>query len=289
MELLNEYQNKAVQAHYWTSFSPDKRGEQLIKDYNEQLSEDVEELTNEGISEEIIESYKTRYKNLFTSWLNAKSRVASPMITGLSNFPTRRNEKANRSEANHYAIWQEWRLRAKKAICRKAKPEKTFLSEMDRYKNELEGCKRNHELMKQGNKRILAARKSGEDLTEYLTTTFNIPPHMIDWTLKFGFGLANNSANMRRLEERIKLMEAKESRSNEIGQNEFKFDGFVIVFNHEADRIQIKHDCKPPQEVINTLKSNCFRWSPSFMAWQRQLNRNGIYSAERAMNVKLTN
>jgi AAA15 family ATPase/GTPase len=285
--LLESFTQAAINAHNWTSFSPEKRGEQLIKDYNEQLSEDMAELSAAGIDSEVIESYKARYINLFNSWLSAKSRTFSSMITGGSNFPVRRHEKANRSEENHYKLWQEWRARAKKAITRKAQPEKTFLSEIDRYKQELEACKINHAKMKEGNKRIAAAIKSKEDITTYLTEVFNIKPHMIDWTMKFGFGLSNNSANMRRLQDRIALMEKKETLSNSVGQKEFPFTGGVVIYNFEADRIQIKHDSKPEPQVLYTLKSNGFRWSPTFGVWQRQMNSNGVWAAERVLNIKL--
>lgn len=285
--ILESFKQKAINAHNWTSFSPERRGEQLIKDYSDQLSSDIQELKNEGISEETINDYKTRYESLFSRWLSAKSNCASTMITGASNFPVRRQQKAHRSEENHYSVFQEWRIRAKKAICRKAKPEKTFISEIERYKAELESMKANHELMKQANKKIAHANKTGEDLTEYLTTVCGVAPHMIEWSMKWGFGLANNSANMRRVESRIKEMEAKNERANTTGQKEIQFDGFVVIYNHEADRLQVKHDIKPPQEVIYQFKSKGFRWSPSFGVWQRNLNVNSVWVAERLLKVTL--
>lgn len=284
---LDAFKDAAIQAHNWTSFSPERRGETLINSYNEQLTEDITELAAAGIDAETIEGYKSRYINLFKSWLSAKSRCASPMITGPANFNVRKNEKANRSEDNHYNLWQEWRLRAKKAIVRKLQPVKTFGSELDRYKNELESLKKNHELMKEGNKRILKARKTGEDITEYLKITFNIEPHMIDWTLKFGFHLSNNLANIKRIEERILILTKKQERAETIGTTTKDFDVFKVIFNHEADRIQIQHDVKPDFNTISSLKRNGFRWSPTFKAWQRQLNRNGIDAAERVLNIKL--
>jgi hypothetical protein len=283
---LNEFKQSAIYAHQWTSFSPERRGETLINSYNEQLTEDISELTAAGIDAEIIESYKARYINLFKSWLSAKSRCASPMITGPANFNVRKHEKANRSEDNHYNLWQEWRQRAKKAIVRKAQPVKTFSSELERYAAELESLKKNHELMKEGNKRIIKARKNGEDITDYLKDTFKIQPHMIEWTLKFGFGLSNNLANIKRIEERILILSKKQERADTIGTSTKEFEGFKVIFNHEADRIQIQHEAKPDFNTISNLKRHGFRWSPSFKAWQRQLNRNGIDAAERVLNVK---
>jgi hypothetical protein len=285
--ILQHLEGKAKAAHRNTSFSPERRGEQMIKEYSEELTSDIEELKEGGASEESISDYKSRYERYFSSYLGAKSNCFSIMITGGSNFPVRRHEKANRSEERHYTIFREWRIRAKKTIVRKAKEPKTFLSELDRYKKELERMKANHEKMKEGNKRIAAARKTGEDITQYLTDTFGIKPHMIDWTLKFGFGLANNSANMRRVEERIKLMEVKEAKATTTGQKEFPFEGFTVIYNYEADRIQVKHDSKPAADVIQAFKRSGFRWSPSFQAWQRQMNANGIWAAERLLKIEL--
>ena len=283
---LDNFKEAAKRAHYWTSFSPDRRGEQMIKDYNEQLTEDMSELTAANIEAEIIKGYKTRYINLFSSWLSAKSRCASPMITGPANFNVRKHEKANRSEDNHYKVFQEWRVRAKAAIVRKSQPVKTFESELERYKTELEALKKNHELMKEGNKRILKARKTGENITAYLTEAFKIQPHMIEWTLKFGFGLSNNLANIKRIEERILILSKKQERAETIGTSIREFEGFKVIFNHEADRIQIQHDVKPDFDTIANLKRRGFKWSPSFKAWQRQLNRNGIEAAEIVLNIK---
>jgi len=285
--ILQHLENKAIQAHNWVSFSPEKRGSQMIADYSEELATDMQELKDGGATDESVNDYKARYERYFSSYLGAKSNCFSVMITGGSNFNNRKHEKANRSEQRHYEIFREWRIRAKKAIVRKAKEPKTFLSEIDRYKNELEGMKANHEKMKEGNKRIAAARKSGEDITDYLKETFGIAPHMIEWTLKFGFGLANNSANMRRVEERIKLMEVKESKANTTGQKEFPFEGFTVIYNYEADRIQVKHDSKPAADIIQAFKRSGFRWSPSFGAWQRQMNTNGIWAAERLLKIEL--
>lgn len=285
--ILESFKSKAYSAHYWNSFSPDKRAMQVINDYSEQLDEDIKELKDKEISEETINSYVERYKSLFNAWLSAKGRTANWAVTGPANFNVRKQEKASRSEDNHYKVWQEWRARAKKAIVRKEKEPKTFLSELQRYQIELEALKARHEKAKEGNKRIARARKTGEDLTEYLKTEFGIQDHMIEWTLKFGFGLANSNANIKRLEDRIKLMESKEEKANNIGENIKEFEGFKVIFNYEADRLQIKHDTKPDNETIYKLKKNGFKWSPSNQCWQRQLTNNAIWATKHYLGINI--
>lgn len=286
-DLLSHLRQKAISAHNWTSFSPEKRGEQMIKDYSEQLQGDIEELKKAMIDDEAILSYKTRFINLFSSWINAKSSCASSMITGPANFNVRRAEKANRSEERHYEIFQEWRNKAKKAIVRKSQPEKTFISEIDRYKNELIKLKEAQELTKKGNKIIAKAKKDGSNIDEYLTTTFNIAPHMLDWTKKFGFNTVNNNANMRRIEQRIKELEQKETMRTEATEQGFDFEGGKVVVNYEADRIQVFFDTRPTKAELENWKSkglNSFNWSPSNNAWQRKITSNAIWVTKKMFN-----
>jgi len=278
--LLSHLEGKARQAHYWTSFSPEKRGSQMVADYSEELAADMEELKIGGANEESIADYKSRYERLFTSYLGAKSNTFSAMITGPAKFNNRKHEKANRSEERHYEIFREWRIRAKKAIVRKAQPVKTFTSELERYRSELAGMKSNHALMIQGNKEIKKAKKEGKDITEYLTNTFGIKPHMLQHTMQWGFGTTNNNANMKRVEQRIKELEVKESKRNENPITNYTFEGGTMSINYEIDRIQIMFDSKPTSEELTAWKAkglNTFNWSPSAMAWQRKITANAMY------------
>ena len=282
--LLQDFKEKAISAHRWTSFSPERRGETMVNEYSAQLAKDLQELRAQNIDNETLLSYEQRYKSLFSAWLNAKSNCISAMITGPARFPIHKAEKANRSEQKHYDIFQQWREKAKKAIVKKTQPEKTYNSEIERYKAELEGMKRNHELMKIGNNAIRKANKDKVDITAYLIETFGIQTHMIDWTMKFGFGLQNNNANMKRVELRIKELEAKEQNRQNEPEKEFLFNGGKVVMNYEADRIQIKHDSRPNQEVITLMKRNGFKWSPTNQAWQRQITGNAIYTTKHLIN-----
>jgi len=288
--ILQQFERRAKEDHRNVSFSPEKRGEQMIKEYSEELTADMEELKTGGASDESIADYKTRYERYFSSYLGAKSNCFSIMITGGGNFPVRRHEKANRSERKHYEIFREWRIRAKKAIVRKAQPVKTYTSELERYREELAGMQRSHELMKEGNKRIKEANKKGLNIAQYLTDTFNIAPHMIDWTMKFGFGLQNNNANMKRVEERIKEMEKKERLRNDDPVKSYDFEGGKVVVNYEADRIQIFFDARPTPEQLTEWKAkglNSFNWSPSAKAWQRKITNNAIFATKRMFSGML--
>lgn len=284
--LLSTFEQKATQAHNLTSFDPEKRGKQMIEDYGTELQQDIEELKANGIETEQINNYIERYKQFFSSYLSAKSRTFSVMITGAGNFPMRRHEKANRSRDKHYEVFREWRERAKKSIFRKSKPVATYLSEIDRYKTELEGMKKNHDLMKEGNKRIKQALKDMENIDDYLMNTFNVPKHMIDWTMKFGFGLQNNNANMKRVEQRIKELEQKEAHRQTEPEKDIIFKGGKVVMNYEIDRIQIFFDNRPTSEELTEWKQkglSSFNWSPYTKSWMRKITANAIWSTKRML------
>lgn len=282
--ILKHLEDKAKAAHRNVSFSPERRGEQMIKEYSEELTADMEELKTGGASDESISDYKSRYERLFSSYLHYKSNTFSVMITGGGNFPVRRHEKANRSEQRHYELFREWRIRAKKAIVRKSQPVKTYTSELERYRAELAGMQRSHELMKEGNKRIKVANKSGEDITQYLTDTFNIPAHMIAHTMKWGFCLTNNNANMKRVEDMIKLIEQKEAMKEENPTARYSFDGGKFIVNYEVDRIQIFFDTRPTKDELTAWKAkglNSYNWSPTANAWQRKITPNAFGHIKR--------
>lgn len=86
--------------------------------------------------------------------------------------------------------------------------------------------------------------------------------------------LSNNNANIRRLEERIKSLQATKSKGTKESENQF----FKVVENTENMRLQLFFEGKPEQEVREVLKSNGFKWAPSQGAWQRQLTANAKYA-----------
>lgn len=93
-----------------------------------------------------------------------------------------------------------------------------------------------------------------------------------------GYRLSNNSANMRRIEQRIEQLKRNANRETKAEE----FQGVVkLVENAEANRVQLIFPGKPDAEVRTKLKRSGFRWSPSEGAWQRHLNNAGIYAAQQ--------
>lgn len=86
--------------------------------------------------------------------------------------------------------------------------------------------------------------------------------------------LQNNNANIHRIEDRIKSLQA----TKEVGTQEKGYDSLKVVENTDMMRLQILFDGKPTSDVRDILKHNGFRWAPSQSAWQRQLTNNAKYA-----------
>jgi hypothetical protein len=95
------------------------------------------------------------------------------------------------------------------------------------------------------------------------------------------YALTNNNANIRRIKDRIAELERNATR--ETKQVE-RADGIRVVENAADNRLQIFFPGKPAAEIRATLKSSGFKWAPSVGAWQRQLNNNARWAAERVLN-----
>ena len=96
------------------------------------------------------------------------------------------------------------------------------------------------------------------------------------------YRLTNNNAEIRRLKKRIESLTATQN-TEFVG---WRFNGGEAVINEDKNRLQLLFDEKPSKEQRDTLKANGFRWAPSDASWQRQLNPNAFYAANRIDFIK---
>ncbi len=114
---------------------------------------------------------------------------------------------------------------------------------------------------------------------------------MIKWTMDFGFGLANNNANIKRVEARIKELEQKETMRNDAPETKYTFDKGEILINYEIDRIQIFFTDRPTSTELAEWKSkglNTFNWSHANKAWQRKITANAISATKHMIGGAIT-
>ncbi|MND50165.1 hypothetical protein D3C80_411270 [compost metagenome] len=114
--------DSGVNAYRFMSFTPEKRADADIAGYINDVMAFAEMLeayasTPEKMTEAVdqVERYRLRYIQWENTLWSAKSRTASPMITGPARFPVERNRKAMDAEHKKIGAYLEWLEKAKKA------------------------------------------------------------------------------------------------------------------------------------------------------------------------------
>lgn len=272
---LEEFWNCAYEAFYSTSFSPEERGAYYIRMYEEELNADIEK-----IPEEEKERYISMYKEWVRTLFDKHSRIMSAMITGPARFPTQRNEKMNNYYDSAVVEFREWREKALKAIARRieaAKPiEKKDAEEWERVKSMID----NHFLPTNLYNKLETIAKNGNiglivkaiEYVEELNTKRERP-------------IFTSRHKFWKLAEVAQKCIEKKTEAESKENIEIEFEGGKVVKNFSEDRLQLVFPGKPDSETISKLKSNGFRWSPRFMAWQRQLTDNSYYACSRVIPV----
>lgn len=155
---------------------------------------------------------------------------------------------------------------------------------VEKLKTKLESLQASQEMMKAANK---ALRKGDDEALKALGFNESRVAQLKapDFCGRVGFpdyALTNNNGNMRRIKQRIASLE-QAATAPEV--EPYQGNGFELVENQEANRIQFIFDGKPSAEIRQTLKSRGFRWAPSEGAWQRQLNNAGRWSATEVVKT----
>ena len=95
------------------------------------------------------------------------------------------------------------------------------------------------------------------------------------------YQLSNNLAKIKATEQAIERHAAMATSTDK----EFLFDGGKVVVCNSEERIRVLFDDIPNTETRTTLKKNGFKWSPSNMAWQRQLTPNAMHTLKYSLNL----
>ena len=294
MELILEQHRKlAYDAHRNVSFDPEKRADSVIKDYSKELSSDLEDLNND-------QNYKEKYVRYFTTWLSAKSRTFSTMITGPANVNLNQHAKANRSEQNRYEEFRNWR--------------ENYFKVAERIKrNNRTESEKSQENWEWARKVIINTAKTIYEIDNGINTytSRNLMVRVIVGNVT----TAINNGDVERVQKSLDLIrelqkdwkkpivtdkhviwkgieQAEVIREKKVDikvqePKEIKFEDGRVVLNYNEDRIQIFHDKKPEQEMIQSLKKRVFKWSPKMVCWQRKLTLNAIYDAENILKIKI--
>ena len=125
----HKHYERAKAAYNWSSFSPEKRAACECEYF-----EDVVKTFKEAGKESAIE----KFERLFLNSLAAKSRCASPMITGPARFPVERMRKYRDWEQKHTEAMFDF---VKKVLAPPKEPRKEIDYNFDQKEIEVNGVK----------------------------------------------------------------------------------------------------------------------------------------------------
>ena len=229
----------------------------------------------------LLDTYARKLAANMNKGYEIDARVPSILIAGGSNFPVRKKEKQNAARDRNMEEWREieglldkirstgmggisaddpqavQKLEKKLAGLEKSQETMKAVNAYYRKHKTLDGCPH---LSPEGIERMKAEMSSSWHYENKPYPTW---------------ALSNNSAEIRRVKDRIKSL----TRQKEIGYVGWEFEGGKVEANTQDNRLQIFFDGKPDAEVREELKGNGFRWSPKAGAWQRQLNDNAYFAA----------
>lgn len=284
--------NAAYRAYSGISFSPEKRAESVVSDYEQQLNEDLE-----NIPKTEQERYIDGYKSHLFAWLSAKSRCLSSMITGPARFPVERNRKALQSEMNRLEEFTEWRKKALAGIAKRIEaaksPEQKNAERWAKIKANLEGhietiieidnginTYSSRPLFVSGITGLIKTLAKNAD-TEMVARCLDI---IRQWNEKLEKPIITSKNSIWKMLEVCEANREKQADRANTESTEQEINGVRVVRNMQADRLQLFFDGKPEPEMISKLKHAAFKWSPSNGCWQRQLTQNAIYATKRILS-----
>jgi len=285
LPLLNHHYDLAVRAYNGTSFDPELRAKGNIKEFSDMLAADLLQ-----VPDNYKAKYQQKFEGFYTGWLHSKTRCMSSMITGPANFPAARMQKYNQWEHNKIEDFMHWRKRILAALARSER-KRTQGSELEQAINNLTEAQRIHAGIKATSIILRKVKGKEERITALKAANLwddKIVLNSPDYIEKYGFqtwGLTNALAKVKRLEDRVKQLQAKEKvkeaiQAGEKETPEITINGAIIRQDFTDDRIKIIFDGKPAPNVITALKSSGFRWSPFLKCWCRKLTNNATYVAK---------
>ena len=216
------------------------------------------------------------------------ARVPSILIAGGSNFPVRQKEKQNAARDSNMQEWQYIQgLLDKIRSTGMGGIRQDDPQAIPKLQKKLDGLVKAQETMKAVNAYY---RKHGTlDGCPHLSPD-NIENLKADMASSWHYEkkpfqsweLSNNNAEIHRVRQRIESL----TRAKETVYVGWEFDGGHVEANREQSRLQVFFEDKPDADARKQLKEHGFRWAPSVGAWQRLLNGNAYYAADRIPSIQ---
>ena len=302
--------NKLERSLHWLSFDPKGRAKREQESYANIIAElynsHLEQAKQTGALEAYNATFDKGYSYILKNYLEMvgiRARTFSTAITGGAGITERKiasNEKLMRSEHERLQkhIDLQEKLQERLAKIAKNKPadqyeegdviKSTDNNATTKLQQKLKMLQDRKTMLKNG---VVAAKEyqKSKDISVFKQynidseTTEQIINHidkggkptekdMYSW-----FTMPYLNRDIKEVENRIATLEKNQAK----GTDETLIEGGKIVYNGEAQRLQIFFDGIPSKEVREALKSHAFKWAPTAKAWQRTLTENAKYAVNQ--------
>ena len=302
--------NKLERSLHWLSFDPKGRAKREQESYANIIAElynsHLEQAKQTGALESYNATFDKGYSYILKNYLEMvgiRARTFSTAITGGGNISERKianNEKLMRSEHERLEKHIELQKKLEERLAKVAKntpvdqyEEGDVIKSTDnnattKLQQKLKMLQDRKTMLKNG---VVAAKEyqKNKDISVFKQynidseTTEQIINHidkggkptekdMYSW-----FTMPYLNRDIKEVENRIATLEKNQAK----GTDETLIEGGKIVYNGEAQRLQIFFDGIPSKEVREALKVHAFKWAPTAKAWQRTLTENAKYAVNQ--------
>jgi len=292
---------RAAAAYAGISMVPDERAkqeQQQYKQFMDSVWDDVSKMAKSPEQQMVLDSEFSRFQEGYLKKLNAhldaKSRTLSPMVTGPSNFPTRRNQKRFDTERRRLDELLDYSKKAQAAMRRNIRNAMTSEQLAEESHNEIHG---QIERMIGTMKAFEAGEMRGSDpalfkqnfVGRFSTAVRDASPEVVQNALDTLDKLQTEHLKKPVFTKRHKIWKFAEHARNRVEAQKnaptgtetvHEVAGHSVERDHDDDRVRIFFDGKPDADVRRSLKSSGWRWSPRNSAWQRKNTANSVASAK---------
>ena len=280
-----------------SSFDPERRAENDKKMFGASMlnlyNSSVEEAKENNRLEEYNQAFERYYAVILKKnkeVISARTGTFSTAVTGRAGVKDSQLRKNEAKQKREYEINKElidYIEKAEKKLNEVARNPDRFYSDQAIKSTDKNAIEKLNQKIEQLEAEKDFIKRSEKACKEYQKTKdfsvfekYNIPQkeakEYVEQIERHGLplikGISSISAEIRRVKERIALLE----KSKESEDENFDIENGRILVNKEAQRVQIFFDNIPDANTRDALKKRAFKWAPSAKAWQRTLTGNAI-------------
>lgn len=256
------------------------------------IAEKIKPLLNSEKKVRRLEKLVNKYSYWLAKYYNRDIQIQgmcpSILVSGGSNFPTRKKEKQLQAYDSNYLFLDRiqhlrYQIEHFAVYSNGIRTDDENALELLQEKAEKEKCLHAKMIAMNKHYRKHKTMQGYGELTENQALALDEKIQKDFYKIPYApYELSLSNAKIKRLEERVRTQQHLKEKE----PIDFECAYFRMEENKEEMRIRFFFDGKPGKEVIRECKGYGFKWSSRNMAWQRQTTVNALHAA-RSLQKKL--